>query len=94
MAKRKEYNAVTNKIVNTSKVLARGQRIPVLELNFKPNGFTRDGGHQVYIDYTCAKEVIKKLSEQVREIESAYYPYEMFDRINKRVNEELGSSQS
>jgi hypothetical protein len=94
MAKRKEYNAVTNKIVNTSKVLARGQRVPVLELNFKPNGFTRDGGHQVYIDYTCAKEVIQKLSEQVREIESMYFPHEIFERINKRVNEKLSSDQS
>ena len=93
MTKRKDYKAITNKIVNTSKVIARGQRVPVLELNFKPNGFTRDGGHQVYIDYSCAKEVIRKLSEQIREIESAYYPQEMFDRINRRVNEGLISSQ-
>jgi len=93
MTKRKEYSAITNKIVNTSKVIARGQRVPVLELNFKPNGFTKEGGHQVYIDYECAKEVIQKLSEQIREIESSYFPYEMFNRINKRVNEEISSSQ-
>jgi hypothetical protein len=94
MTKRKDYKAITNKIVNTSKVIARGQRVPVLELNFKPSGFTKEGGHQVYIDYKCAKEVIEKLSEQVREIESSYFPYEMFNRINKRVNEEISSGQS
>ena len=94
MTKRKDYNAVTNKIVNTTKVLARGQRVPVVELNFKPGGFQKDGGHQVYVDYKCAKELIQKLSEQVREIESSYYPYEMFDRINKRVNEALRSEES
>lgn len=93
MTKRKEYDAVTNKIVNTSKVLARGQRVPVIELNFKPDGFKKEGGHQVYVDYKCAKEVVQKLSEQIREIESSYFPYEMFDRINKRVNEALSSSQ-
>lgn len=94
MTKRKDYEAVTNKIVNTSKVLARGQRVPVIELNFKPNGFIKDGGHQVYIDYKCAKEVVDKLSEQIREIESTYYPCALFERINKRVHEGLSSEQS
>jgi len=94
MTKRKEYNAITNKIVNTTKVLARGQRVPVVELNFKPDGFQKNNGHQVYVDYKCAKELIQKLSEQVREIESSYYPHEMFDRINKRINEAIGSEQS
>jgi hypothetical protein len=88
MTKRKEYNAVTNKIVNTAKVLARGHRVPVIEMTFKPDGYHRDG-HQVYIDYRCAKETVEKLSAQIREIESSYFPYELFNRINKRVNEEL-----
>lgn len=93
MTKRKDYNAVTNKIINTTKVLARGQRVPVIELNFKPDGFQREGGHQVYVDYKCAKEVVQKLSEQIREIESSYYPYELLERINKRVNEAISTSQ-
>lgn len=94
MTKRKDYNAVTNKIVNTTKVLARGQRVPVIELNFKPDGFQKEGGHQVYVDYTCAKEVIEKLSEQIREIESTYYPHKLFERINNRVNEAFSSEKS
>ena len=93
MIKRKEYNAVTNKIVNTAKVLARGQRVPVIEMTFKPDGYRKDG-HQVYIDYTCAKEAVEKLNEQIREIESSYFPYELFNRINTRVNEELNFKKS
>ena len=92
MTKRKEYNAVTNKIVNTAKVLARGQRVPVIEMTFKPDGYRRDG-HQVYIDYKCAKEAVEKLNEQIREIESTYFPYELYNRINKRVNNELSNQE-
>ena len=92
MTKRKDYNAVTNKIVSTVKVLARGQRIPVIEMTFKPDGFRKEG-HQVYIDYKCAKEAVQRLNAQIREIESTYYPYEMYTRINKRVNEELSSQE-
>ena len=93
MIKRKEYNAVTNKIVNTAKVLARGQRVPVIEMTFKPDGYRKDG-HQVYIDYACAKETVEKLNEQIREIESSYFPYQLFNRINTRVNEELNFKKS
>lgn len=93
MTKRKEYNAITNKIVNTTKVLSRGQRVPVIEMTFKPDGYRRDG-HQVYIDYACAKEAVQKLNEQIREIESTYFPYQLFERINKRVNEELNFKKS
>lgn len=92
MTKRKEYNAVTNKIVNTAKVLARGQRVPVIEMTFKPDGYRRDG-HQVYIDYKCAKEAVEKLNEQIREIESTYFSYELYNRINKRVNNELNNQE-
>jgi hypothetical protein len=92
MTKRKEYNAVTNKIVNTAKVLARGQRVPVIEMTFKPDGYRKDG-HQVYIDYRCAKEAVEKLNEQIREIESTYFPYELYSRINKRVNDELNNQE-
>ena len=92
MTKRKDYNAVTNKIVSTVKVLARGQRIPVIEMTFKPDGFRKEG-HQVYIDYRCAKEAVQRLNAQIREIESTYYPYEMYNRINKRVDEELSSQE-
>jgi len=92
MTKRKEYNAVTNKIVNTAKVLARGQRVPVIEMTFKPDGYRKDG-HQVYIDYKCAKEAVVKLNEQIREIESTYFPYELYNRINKRVNDELNNQE-
>jgi hypothetical protein len=88
MTKRKEYNAVLNKIVNTTKVLSRGQRVPVLELVFKPDGFRKDG-HMIYIDYKCAKEVIQKLDEQVREIEATYFPFEIYNRINNKVHEGL-----
>lgn len=93
MTKRKEYNAITNKIVSTTKVLSRGQRVPVIEMTFKPDGYRRDG-HQIYIDYACAKEAVEKLNEQIREIESTYFPYQLFERINKRVNEELNFEKS
>ena len=92
MAKRKEYNATLNKIVNTEKVLSRGQRVPVIELTFKPDGYRRDG-HLVYIDYKCAKELMKKLDDQVREIEASYYPAEMYNRINNIVYEGAGLQQ-
>lgn len=92
MTKRKEYNAVLNKIVNASKVASRGQRVPVIELTFKPDGYRKDG-HLVYVDYKCAKELIKKLNDQVREIETTYFPYEIFNRINKRVHEGLTNQE-
>ena len=41
----------------------------------------------VYIDYKCAKELLEKLDSQVREIEAAYYPAELYNRINKIVYE-------
>jgi hypothetical protein len=86
MTKRKEHGAVLNKIVNTDKVLSRGQRVPVLELTFKQDGYRRDG-HQVYVDYKCAKELIQKLDTQIREIEASYFPAELYNRINKAVYE-------
>lgn len=89
MAKRKEYNAILNKVVNTEKVLSRGQRVPVIELTFKPDGYRRDG-HLVYIDYKCAKELMDKLNNQVREIEASYYPAELYNRINNIVYEKSG----
>lgn len=81
--KRKEYNEVTNKIVNINKVLARGQREPVLELTFKTDGFNRLTGHKVYIDYKCAKELLTKLNINIEEIESKYYPNEFYERIQR-----------
>lgn len=92
MTKRKEYNAVLNKIVNTSKVVSRGQRVPVIELTFKPDGYRKDG-HLVYVDYKCAKELVQKLNDQVREIESTYFPYELFNRINNKVHEGLSNQE-
>ena len=86
MTKRKEHGATLNKIVNTGKVLSRGQRVPALELTFKQDGYRRDG-HQVYIDYRCAVELMQKLSVQVQEIEAAYFPAELHNRINKAVYE-------
>lgn len=83
MLKRKEYNAIINKIVKTNKVLSRGQRVPVIELNFKPNGFSKDNGHTVYVDYKCAKELLAKIDTEIREIEASYFPFEMINRINK-----------
>jgi hypothetical protein len=92
MTKRKEYDAILNKIVNTDKVISRGQRIPVLELTFKPDGYQKNG-HLVYIDYKCAKELIEKLDKQVREIEASYYPYEIYNRINNKVHEGLKNQE-
>lgn len=92
MTKRKEYNAILNKIVNTSKVVSRGQRVPVIELTFKPDGYRKDG-HLVYVDYKCAKELIQKLNDQIREIETTYYPYEIYNRINNKVHEGLNDQE-
>jgi len=87
--KRKDYNEITNKIVNVDKVIARGQREPVLELIFKTDGFNRLGGHKVYIDYKCAKELLTKLDINIREIETNYYPNEFYERIQRSAREIL-----
>jgi len=87
--KRKDYNEITNKIVNVDKVIARGQREPVIEFTFKPDGFNRTGGHKVYIDYKCAKELLTKLDTNIREIETKYYPNEFYERIQRSQREIL-----
>lgn len=79
--KRKDYNEVTNKIVNVEQVLARGERVPALELTFKTSGYNRLGGHKVYIDYRCAEELLKKLKVETSSIQSKYYPGEYFDKL-------------
>jgi len=81
--KRKEYNEVTNKIVNIDTVLARGQREPVFELTFKTSGYNRMEGHRVYIDYKCAKELITKLNSNINNIESQFFPNEFYERIHR-----------
>lgn len=81
--KRKDYNETTNKIVNVDQVIARGQREPVLELVFKSDGYNRIGGHKVYIDYKCAKELLIKLTNNIQEIESKYHPNEFYERIQR-----------
>jgi len=85
--KRKDYNEVTNKIVNVDQVIARGQREPALELVFKTDGYNRIGGHKVYIDYKCAKELLSKLDINIREIESKYFPNEFYKRIQRSARE-------
>jgi len=87
--KRKEINEITNKIVNVDQVIGRGHREPVLELTFKENGFNRLGGHKVYIDYKCAQELVNKLSTNIREVESKYYPHEFYERIQRSAAEIL-----
>jgi len=84
--KRKEYNAVKNKIVNVSQVISRSERVPVIELEFKENGFTRGGGHTVYIDYNCAKELISKLNSNLETIRSKYFPAEFYESIKQKLN--------
>lgn len=79
--KRKDYNEVTNKIVNVEQVLSRGQRVPALELVFKTSGFNRLGGHKVYIDYKCAMELLEKLKVETTSIQSKYFPGEYYDKL-------------
>ena len=81
--KRKDYNEITNKIVKVEQALSRGQRIPSIELIFKTDGFNRIGGHKVYIDYKCAKELLEKLKVETTTIESKYFPNEYFDKLTK-----------
>ena len=81
--KRKEVNEIVNKIVNVDQVIARGHREPILEINFKESGFNRLGGHKVYIDYKCAKELLEKLKTNIREVESKYFPHEFYERIQR-----------
>jgi len=84
--KRKDYNEVTNKIVNVDQVIARGQREPVIELIFKTSGYNRLEGHKVYIDFKCAQELYSKLETNIREIESKYHPQEFYDRLQRSVD--------
>jgi len=87
--KRKNYDNVINKIVNVEEVVSRGQRLPSIELCFKENGFNRLGGHSVYIDYKCAKELHEKLSSIIRLMESKYFPNEYYDRLFRSEEEIL-----
>jgi len=89
--KRKDYNEVTNKIVAVEQVLSRGQRIPALELVFKTDGFNRHGGHKVYIDFKCAKELLEKLKVETTSIESKYFPSEYYDRLTKPLETLFGN---
>jgi len=84
--KRKEYNAIKNKIVNITPVLSRGERVPIIELEFKENGFSRAGGQLVYIDYECAKELIKKLQDNLDIMRSKYFPQEFYDSLHSKIN--------
>jgi len=87
--KRKEYAEVTNKIVHIEQVMARGQREPVLELVFKTSGHNRLGGHKVYIDFKCAKELQKKLAANITEVESKYYAYGLYTRLQRSADQIL-----
>ena len=80
---RKDYNEVTNKIVNIEEVVSRGQREPVFELTFKTSGYNRTGGHRVYIDYQCGKELLKKLSTHIDNVQSKYFVDEYYQRIQR-----------
>jgi len=84
--KRKEYNAVKNKIINVNQVLSRGERIPCIELEFKPNGFSKNNGQLVYIDYNCAKELITKLQNNLDVMRSKYFPSEFYDSLRSKIN--------
>lgn len=81
--KRKDYNEITNKIVKAEQVLARGQRVPSIELIFKESGYSKIGGHKVYIDYECAKELVSKLSEIIDSMQSKYFVNEYYDKLLK-----------
>ena len=87
--KRKEYNEVTNKIVNIEQVLSRGLREPALELTFKTSGFNRIGGHKVYIDYKCAKELVTKLQTHISNIQSKYHANEFYENLRRSQEQML-----
>jgi hypothetical protein len=87
--KRKEYNEVTNKIVNVDQVLSRGHREPVFELTFKTSGYNRFEGHKVYIDFKCAQELLTKLNTSVRDVESKYRPHSFYERLQRSVDQIL-----
>jgi hypothetical protein len=85
--KRKEYNEVTNKIVNIELVTTRGCRVPILELTFKESGHNRLGGHKVYIDYNCAKELSRKINDNIRDLQSKYFANEYYDKLLQPVEQ-------
>lgn len=89
--KRKDYDQVTNKIVNVEQVLSRGQRIPSIELTFKTSGYNRFEGHKVYIDFKCAQELLNKLKVETSAIESKYFPSEYYDRLTKPLETLFGN---
>lgn len=87
--KRKEIYSIKNKIVNVEQVLDRGERVPLLELEFKQSGFNRIGGHKVYIDYKCALELQKKIVSHIDAIQSKYFASEYYNRIHNKPTEQL-----
>ena len=84
--KRKDVYESINKIVNINQVIGRGQRVPLIEIEFKPNGFSKLSGHRIYVDYKCAKELLKKIDDSVNNLESKYFVNEYYDRIHKPKN--------
>jgi len=87
--KRKEIYSIKNKIVNVEQVLDRGERVPLLELEFKQSGFIRTGGHKVYIDYKCALELQKKITNHIDVIQSKYFASEYYNKIHGNPTEQL-----
>jgi len=87
--KRKEIYSIKNKIVNVDQVLDRGERVPLLELEFKQSGFIRTGGHKVYIDYKCALELQKKITNHIDTIQSKYFASEYYNKIHGNPTEQL-----
>lgn len=87
--KRKEIYSIKNKIVNVEQVLDRGERVPLLELEFKQSGFHRTAGHKVFIDYACALELQKKIALHVNSIQSKYFASEFYNKIHGKPTEQL-----
>jgi len=89
MVKRKDIDNVTNKIVNITQVIGRGQRVPLIELEFKANGFTKNNGHKVYIDYNCAKELLNKINNNIDIMQSKYFVNEYYEKLTKPKTEKF-----
>jgi len=84
--KRKDYSEIVNKIVSIEQVLARGQRVPAIELTFKESGYNKLGGHKVYIDYECAKELSIKINQVLQDMRSKYFSSEYYDNLLRSLD--------
>jgi len=81
MLKKKDAYATTSKLCRVLSARERGERFPVIELNFLADK-TVSTGHKVYVNLDCAKRLLSNLQNNIDVIESTYDAANYYERRN------------